>query len=189
MSALPAVTQPPPNPTISTEYLQKPRRQPAPTAYLFLLPSSTYSLLAPLKRRRVALSEIRFPNQKRQRALNVPGRKMSQSSRLLTKTSGRQAGASVKTKTTKTKALARHDLLATQRFVDPNATPRQTFRKRALPPSLPAPNLHTILAPITTPMYPRTKEMGTLRMTSLSLETQRRIKYCQKANSNLLVRE
>ncbi|CAI6225744.1 unnamed protein product [Periconia digitata] len=45
----------------------------------------------------------------------------------------------------------RHDLLATQHVVDFNATPRQTFQKRAVPPSLPAPDLHTIPPPVVTP--------------------------------------
>ncbi|PVH92720.1 hypothetical protein DM02DRAFT_635138 [Periconia macrospinosa] len=140
-------SEPPPNPTIPAEYLQKPRRQPIPAAYLVPPPSFAHSSLAPLKRRRAALSEIISPNQKRQRALNVPGRKMSQSSQSPTRKSSRQAGA----RTTKTEAPAEHDLLATQPVVDPNATPRQTLRKRAAPPSVPAPNLHTRPAPVLTP--------------------------------------
>ncbi|PVH92718.1 hypothetical protein DM02DRAFT_677316 [Periconia macrospinosa] len=80
-------SEPPPNPTIPAEYLQKPRRQPVPAAYLVPPPSFAHSSLAPLKRRRAALSEIESPNQKRQRALNVPGRKMSQSSRSPTRKS------------------------------------------------------------------------------------------------------
>ncbi|CAI6342358.1 unnamed protein product [Periconia digitata] len=139
--------EPPPNPAIPAEYLQTPRRQPVPAAHLVPPPSFIHSSLAPPKRRRAALSEIESANQKRQRALHVLGREMSQSSRSPTRKSSRQAGV----RTTKTEALAEHDLLATQHVVDPNATPRQTLRKRAAPPSLPAPNLHTRPAPVLTP--------------------------------------
>ncbi|KAF2245125.1 hypothetical protein BU26DRAFT_553647 [Trematosphaeria pertusa] len=60
--------EPPPNPEIPAEYLQKPRRRPAPDAYLPSPPLSTCTSLARPKRRRAALSEIDPPNQKRQPA-------------------------------------------------------------------------------------------------------------------------
>lgn len=48
-------------------------------------------------------------------------------------------------------AAVGNPLLATQHVVDLSVTPRPTRRKRAAPPSLPAPNLHTRPTPVLTP--------------------------------------
>ncbi|KAF1952945.1 hypothetical protein CC80DRAFT_507689 [Byssothecium circinans] len=147
--------EPPPNPEIPAEYMQKPRRRPAPEAYLASPAPSTCTSFARPKRRRAALSEIDPPNQKRQRALNAPPHVMSRSP---TRKSSRLTGTGKARITTKEApavenviSAVEHILLATQHVVDPNATPQPTRQKRAAPPALPIPDLHTrpalVLAP------------------------------------------
>ncbi|KAF1980433.1 hypothetical protein BU23DRAFT_8594 [Bimuria novae-zelandiae CBS 107.79] len=149
-------SEPPPNPTIPAEYLQKPRRRPVPNASLVPLSASTYTSLAPLKRR-ATLSEIDSPNQKRQQGtINAPTHAMSQSSQSPTRKPSRQTEIARKARTITTDtpavvAAVGHTLLATQHVVDPNATPRPTRRKRAAPLALPAPNLHIRPASVLTP--------------------------------------
>jgi hypothetical protein len=139
--------EPPPNSEIPAEYLRKPRRRPTPEAYLTFPPPSTYTSFARPKRRRAALSEIDLPNQKRQRALNAPVHAMWQDSRSPTRKSSRQTRAVGKAQIT----TKEHVLLTTQHAVDPNVTPRPTRRKRAAPPAMLIPDLHTKPAPIFTP--------------------------------------
>ncbi|KAF1997432.1 hypothetical protein P154DRAFT_524779 [Amniculicola lignicola CBS 123094] len=151
-------SEPPPNPEIPTNYLQKPRRRPTPEAYLALPPSSTRISFAPLKRRCAALSEIDPPNQKRQRAFTAPAHAMSQNSRSPTRKSSRQTGTAGKAQITTTEtpavehviAAVEHILLTTQHDVDPGATatPRPARQKRKAPPALPIPNLHTRPMPV-----------------------------------------
>lgn len=147
--------EPPPDPEIPTEYLQKPRRRPAPEAYLASSPPSTCTSFARPKRRRAALSEIGAPNQKRQRALDAPAHAMSRSP---TRKSSRQTRTGKARITTNEAPVVENIipaveriLLATQHVVDPNTTPRPAHQKRAAPPALPIPDLHTRPAPVLTP--------------------------------------
>ncbi|KAK7177555.1 hypothetical protein PSPO01_16398, partial [Paraphaeosphaeria sporulosa] len=150
-------SEPPPTPTIPADYVQKPRRQPLPDAYLVSSPPPfKHASLAPLKRRRAALSDLDPPNQKRLRPLKAPARAMSQSSGSPTRRSNRQPGTARKALISTTEAPALENMVATAKHTlfpkqDFKATPRPTRLKRAAPPSLPAPNLHTRPAPVLTP--------------------------------------
>ncbi|KAF2872817.1 hypothetical protein BDV95DRAFT_593227 [Massariosphaeria phaeospora] len=150
--------EPPPEPDIPADYLQKPRRGPAPTAYLPRAslasppPSSSASKPIPRpKRRRAALAEIEPPNQKRQRTLNAPTRTMSpRKSPSPARKSSRQtamAGKAGKAQMTIEEAPA----VAMQRVVDPDRTPRPARPKRAVRPAPPVPDLHAWPAPVLMP--------------------------------------
>ncbi|KAF2467996.1 uncharacterized protein BDR25DRAFT_266464 [Lindgomyces ingoldianus] len=149
--------EPPPKPEIPAEYLQKPRRRPAPETYLASPPSCICASFARPKRRRVVLSEIDPPNQKRQRSLNAVAHVMSQ--RSPTRKSSRQTGTAGKARITTKEAppvedviaAVEHIVLGTQHVIDPNTTPRPTRQKRVAPPALPIPDPHTRPAPILTP--------------------------------------
>lgn len=125
--------EPPPDPQIPADYLQKPRRQhpgSEQTRHLSSLLPSPPSSFYRSKRRRAALAEIDLPNylcqHKRQRVPNVPTLVMSQAPRSPSKTSNRIA-----TRKTRNKAPIGEDVL------DPNATPRP-IRSRHEPPPAPA---------------------------------------------------
>ncbi|KAF9731991.1 hypothetical protein PMIN02_000356 [Paraphaeosphaeria minitans] len=148
-------SEPPPTPTIPADYLQKPRRQPLPDAYIVSSPPPfKHEPLSPLKRRRAVLLDIDLPNQKRLRSFKAPARAMSQSSRSPTRSSRRPRTARKELVSMAEPlavenmvAAAEHTLFPTQ---DLNATPRPTRSKRAAPPSLPALNLYTRPAPVLT---------------------------------------
>jgi hypothetical protein len=147
--------EPPPDPRIPADYLQKPRRQrPASEQTQLLsshLPSPTASFSRP-KRRRAALAEIDHPNDprpcKRQRAPNAPTPVMSQAPRSPSKISSRIAAR--KARDTRNKAPA------VEGVIDPNATPRpvRVGHKPALAPpapTIPVPALDGIAMPALTP--------------------------------------
>jgi hypothetical protein len=150
--------EPPPQPEIPAEYLQKPRRRPTPEAYLDSPPPSTCAPFARSKRRRAALSEIDPPNQKRLRALNAVAHVMPQNPGSPTRKSSRQAGTAGKARITTKEAPPVEDVIESVEHIaletqhaDPNTTPRPTRRKRVAPPALPILDLHTRPAPVLTP--------------------------------------
>ncbi|KAH8726969.1 hypothetical protein GQ44DRAFT_825526 [Phaeosphaeriaceae sp. PMI808] len=151
--------EPPLNPEIPAEYLRKPRRGPAPEAYLTFPPPSTCTSFVSPKRRSTALPEIDLPNQKRQRALKAPAHAMSQDSRSPTRKSSRQNKMVDKAQITTSETsgvddvavAVEHVSLTTQHVVDLNVTSRSTRRKRAVPPALPTPDLQAWPTPVLTP--------------------------------------
>jgi hypothetical protein len=151
---------PPPDPEIPIEYSQKPRRHPAPHAYLVSPPPSTQTSSTRPKRRR-ALAEIRSPNKKRQRGLNAQAHAMSQDSRSPTRKSSRRTVHNAHTIMEETPgaqnltSAVEHVLLPRQHAVDTYATPRPIRGKRATPPLLPLTDMLTGRAPV---LMPRVSE-------------------------------
>ena len=151
---------PPPDPEIPIEYSQKPRRHPAPHAYLVSPPLSTQPSSTRPKRRRV-FAEIESPNPKLQRGLHGPTHAMLPESRSPTRKPSRRTPRNAHTTMDEAPeaqdltSAVEHVLLPRQHAVDPHATPRPTRRKRATPPLLPLIDTLTGRAPV---LMPRVSE-------------------------------
>jgi hypothetical protein len=141
--------EPPLDPQIPADYLQKPRRQ--PKLLSSHLPSLPASFSRP-KRRRTALAEIDHPNdprlRKRRRAPNAPTPIMSQAPRLPSKTPSRIAAR--KARDTRNKGLV-------EDVIDPDATPRPVRARHKSAPAPPIPVLDKTKIPTLTPRTPEDK--------------------------------
>ncbi|CAI6225569.1 unnamed protein product [Periconia digitata] len=130
-------SEPPPNPQIPADYLQKPSRQHPASKQIeppsSLLPSPPTSFTRS-KRSHTKLSEIEplnyEPPPKRRRTPNSPSLVMSQALRSPSKRSSRVAAR---------KAKDTNIGSAVKDLVDPNATPRPVHAKGKLAPGLPVP--------------------------------------------------
>jgi hypothetical protein len=138
--------EPPPDPKIPADYLQKPRRQRPASEQTQLLSSHPPAFFSRPKRRCAALVEIDHPNdlclRKRQRAPNAPTSVMSQAPRSPSKMSSRIA-----TRKAKNKAPVVEDI------IDPNATSRpvRARHKPAPAPAANVPALYKTAMPVLTP--------------------------------------
>ncbi|KAI9760489.1 MAG: hypothetical protein M1840_002399 [Geoglossum simile] len=138
--------EPPPDPQIPADYLQKPRRHPQlPSSHLPSLPAS----FSRPKRRRTALAEIDHPNdprlRKRQRAPKTPTLIMSQAPRSPSKTSSRIAAR--KARDTRNKVLV-------EDVIDLDATPRPVRARHKPAPAPPIPVLDKTKIPTLTSNIP-----------------------------------